>query len=129
MKRSHVLRMTVLLFASAFVLASLAGCESSLFTQYEQWDHVMADAEFTDHPTLACMVYRYEDARFNTVDLFDMYMVTDEGVSDFDSVYDETLGVFLYQPVYSDGAVTWLAHPGANGSLAGETLRFYRIWK
>ena len=101
----------------------------SLFTQFEQWDHGITASEFTPHGTLDCLVYTYEDARFNNVDLFDMYMVSQDGVSDFDSTYDETLGVFLYQPVYDSGSVTWLAHTGADAALAGETLRFYRIWK
>jgi len=124
------MRKTRITLLALLVLAGLlAGCEGSLFTQFEQWDHEMAASEFTPHGTLDCLVYTYNDARFNAVDLFDTYMVTSDGVSDFDSVYDETLEVFLYQPMYDDGSVTWLAHTGADAVLTGETLRFYRTWK
>jgi hypothetical protein len=63
---------------------------------------------------LAFLVYTYEDPRLNDHDWFDMYEAAPDGLSDFDPVYDESLGVFLSQPVYHDGSVTWLAHPGAD---------------
>jgi hypothetical protein len=125
MKKSRV---PILLVLVALLLA-LAGCVSSEFTQFEYWDHDMTAAEFTPHDTLNCLVYTYEDARFNNADFFDMRMINEDGLSDFDSVYDENLMVFLYQPMYDGGSVTWFAHTGADAVLAGETLRFYHIWK
>jgi hypothetical protein len=125
-KRRSIAVVVVIALAA---IALFAGCESSLFTQFEHWDHEIAASEFTPHGTLNCLVYSYNDDRFNDVDLFDTYMVADDGVSDFDSTFDETLGVFLYAPVYDAGSVTFLAHTGADTVLAGETLRFYRIWK
>ncbi len=129
MKRKHLLRCTILIIPVAITLVLLAGCDQQVPTQFDQWNHVISADEFSPHPTLACLVYTYEDERFNNVDYFDMHKVEADGVSDFDPVYDGTLNVFLYQPVYSNGSVTWLAHSFASPLLEGTTLRYYHVWK
>jgi hypothetical protein len=128
MEQKRLIRYMALVFLVVLTSISLAGCAMEMSTQYGQWDHAISVDEFSSHPTLACLVYKYDDTRFNDEDYFDMYTVEAAGISDFDSVYDSTLGVFLYQPVYSNGSVTWLAHPGADSLLDGTIMRFYHIW-
>jgi hypothetical protein len=134
MGQKHLIRYPTLVILVSIIMGFLAGCATQSVAQtvqpaqFEQWDHEITADEFSSHPTLACLVYKYRDPRFNDKDYFDMYTIGFTGISDFDSVHDETLGVFLYQPVYTNGSVSWLAHAGAEKFLTGTRLRFYHIW-
>lgn len=109
------------------LIVFLSSCQNLAGTTIEQWDHTMVEPEFLPVDGEDYLEYRYEDSRFNTTDMFDMYEISDEGLSHWDSYYVEEFGTFLSQPVYGEGLVTWNAHPVAPDVLVGRTLRFYRI--
>ena len=90
-------------------------------------EHTMLEAEFSTIVDKDYLEYRYEDAFFNSDDLFDMYEISDGELSHWDAYYDETYQTFLSQPVYGDGFVRWNAHPASPDVVAGRTVRFYRI--
>ena len=127
-KRSRFFsELTIFLFV-AIVLFLLFGCATQQTPNYETWTHVIAAENYTEKGDYA--VYKITDERFNTTDWFDVWMddsIWDPsyGWSSFESVYDDTLEKFLYEPEYYEGYTEWYTYP--NDPIVGATLRFYRL--
>jgi hypothetical protein len=93
----------------------------------EYLEHTMLETEFSQIDGKDYLEYRFENAFFNSDDLFDMYEINDGELSHWDAYYDDTYQTFLSQPVYGDGFVRWNAHPDSPSVVADRTVRFYRI--
>ncbi len=127
MQRARGCRYVLAAVIPVALIVLLGSCQLFAGSTIETWDHTVLESEFSAVDDEDYLLYRYEDSRFNSTDMFDMYEISDEGLSHWDATYDETYGTFLSQPIYGDGFVKWNAHPGAPDGVVGRTLRFYRI--
>lgn len=109
------------------LLSVFVGCRTLFEPRIIQWDHTMLESEFSVVEGGDYLEYRYEDERFNSSDMFDMYEIGEDGLSHWEAYYDAQAGVFFSSPVYRDGSVRWNAHPISRDVVAGRTVRFYRI--
>ena len=117
-----------ILILLSIVLILFFSCEYQTSPEFETWTHVIAAENYTDKG--GYWVYRITDERFNTTDWFDVWMddsIHDPayGWSSFESVYDDTLEKFLYEPEYYEGYTEWFTYP--DDPIVGATLRFYRL--
>ena len=127
MRISRCCRYVTAVVLPVALIVFVSSCQMLAGTTVEQWDHVMVESEFSPIEGEEYLEYRYEDPRFNTTDMFDMYEISDEGLSHWDAYYAEECGTFLSQPVYAEGSVQWNAHAVGPDCVGGRTLRFYRI--
>ncbi|MFW5729867.1 MAG: hypothetical protein ACOCYG_09400 [Spirochaetota bacterium] len=127
MRRARGRRCVLATLILVALIVLLGSCQLFAGSTIESWDHTVLESEFSAVDDTDYWEYRYEDSRFNSTDMFDMYEISDEGLSHWDAYFDDQRGVFFSQPVYGEGVVKWFAHPTAPDVVTDRTLRFYRI--
>lgn len=96
------------------------------------WVHVVQASEYQKAPDgSGLLLYTYRDARFNTSDWFDTWIIDWMGKSDgwsrFAPTTDKKSGRMLYDATYHEGYVTWYSYEADLQYVVGQKLKFYRL--